>query len=179
MDTIGSSLSPLIACRYRNIIFIGMPGVGKTTLGQRLAQVLAWEFVDSDVLLEQQYQRPLQSLIDHYNDQEFCAMEATLLLSMQGQQRIIATGGSAVYSNEAMVHLQKLGRVIYLQLSMPALELRLADYSRRGIANPTSLSFAQLYQQRKELYERYAQTTIECDGLNIEQIIDDIVDAIT
>lgn len=159
----------------KNIIFIGMPGAGKTTLGKLLSQEIYWDFLDTDVLLEEKHKSTLQELIDTRDHLEFCQLEEEFLLSLNYENHIIATGGSAIYGQSAMAHLRKLGIVIYLELSFFGLEKRLSNYSSRGITNPSGYTFADIYKERIPLYTRYADATIACDNQSPEQIIQQLL----
>lgn len=161
--------------KAKNLILIGMPAVGKTTLGKQLAEKTGWEFLDTDVLLETKHEATLQELIDTRNHLEFCQIEEELLISLNYENHIIATGGSVIYGQSAMAHLRAIGLVIYLELELLTLEKRLTNYSNRGVANPSGYTFADIYKERIPLYKRYADITIACDKQSTEQIIQQIL----
>jgi len=161
--------------KAKNLILIGMPGVGKTTLGEQLAEKTGWDFLDTDVLLETKHEATLQELIDSRDHLEFCQIEEELLLSLNYKNHIIATGGSVVYGQAAMTHLKAIGIIIYLELELITLEKRLTNYDDRGVANPSGYTFEDIYKERIPLYKRYADITINCNKQSTEQIIQKIL----
>ena len=153
-----------------NIVLIGMPGAGKSTVGVILAKRTARDFIDTDVLIQLDQKKPLQDIVDKQGHLALRAVEERVLLGLHCESTVIATGGSAVYSEAAMRHLRNLGVIVYLQLDLSALERRVADFSMRGLAKRADQSFADLYAERKPLYERCAEITIDCAGKSPEQI---------
>lgn len=145
--------------------------MGKTTLGRQLSKEIRWSFLDTDTLLEKRHNSTLQELIDSKNHSRFCQFEQEVLLSLDYENHIIATGGSAVYGNSAMIHLGKIGLIVYLEIALCELEKRLSNYSSRGVANPSGSSFSDLYEERIPLYRRYADVTISCGDQPSGQII--------
>ena len=154
-----------------NIVLIGMPGAGKSTLGVVLAKVMNYDFVDADLVIQQQCDKTLQRLIDACGPEGFIAVENQVLKSMDYHGTIIATGGSAVYSDEGMAHLASLGTVVYLRLGYDALCERLSDFSERGVVmrNGMGMSLRDLFDERKPLYEQYAEVTVDVGGLTITE----------
>lgn len=152
-----------------NIILIGMPGAGKSTLGVVLAKILNMQFMDADLAIQTQQGRTLQSIIDTEGVNEFLAIENQVLGALQAENTVIATGGSAIYSDEAMKHLADLGVVVYLEISYESLISRLTDLHERGVVlkEGVSMSLRDLYDERKPLYERYAGITVNVDDLSI------------
>ncbi len=146
------------------ISLIGMPGVGKSTLGAALAASLALEFVDTDRLIECSEGCSLQDIVDRQGYLQLRDIEARILLGLNCEQAVVATGGSAVYSAPAMAHLRQLGRVVYLQAGLDTLERRIDNFEARGLARSPGQSLAGLYAERTPLYERYADATIDCDA---------------
>ena len=140
-----------------NIVLIGMPGAGKSTLGIVLAKILCMDFVDADLLIQQSCDKSLQRLID------------TLGSEMSFEHSVIATGGSAIYSEPAMNHLSEIGRVVYLKISFDELKCRLADFSERGVVmrDGIGMSLRDLYDERLPLYEKYADITVDVNDLSI------------
>ncbi len=151
----------------RNIILIGMPGCGKSTIGILAAKVLCLSFLDTDVLLQQSIGRRLQDVIDTDGLAAFRRLEAEMLSSLSVQKTLIATGGSAVYYHDAMEHLRSIGRVVYLRSSPSCIRQHLRDYSQRGIVMPRGMTIDDLYRERAPLYERYAHLTIDVDDREI------------
>ena len=154
-----------------NIILIGMPGAGKSTLGVVLAKILNYDFIDADLLIQQQSDKTLQRLIDSLGPQGFIEVENQVLSNIQCDRTVLSTGGSAVYSDAAMEHLATLGPVVYLQTSLPELEKRLEDFSERGVVmrNNEIASLKDLYEERVPLYEKYATITVNVDDLTITE----------
>lgn len=155
----------------QNIILIGMPGCGKSTVGVVLAKVLGMAFMDSDLVIQQRQGKRLSEILDEMGDDGFRALENSVNASLQAEDCVIATGGSVVYGAEAMEHLRSIGTVIYLQLSYEHVEDRLGDLHARGVTIKPGWTLRDLYNERTPLYERYAHLTIPCDGLRIREII--------
>ena len=164
-----------------NIILIGMPGAGKSTLGVVLAKILNYDFIDADLLIQQQSDKTLQRLIDSLGPQGFIEVENQVLSNIQCVRTVLSTGGSAVYSDAAMNHLATLGPVVYLQTSLPELEKRLEDFSERGVVmrNNEIASLKDLYEERTPLYERFATITVNVDGLTITEAARKVAAAVT
>lgn len=155
--------------RKDNIILIGMPGAGKSTLGIVLAKILNYDFMDADLVIQNQCDKTLQKLIDACGPEGFIEVENQILRDLEATKTIIATGGSAVYSEEAMEHLSSIGRIVYLQISFDELVSRLHDLQERGVVlkGGIGMSLRELYDERKPLYEKYANVTIDVDHLTI------------
>jgi len=152
-----------------NVVLIGMPGAGKSTVGVVLAKILNKQFVDADLVIQNQTRKTLQMLIDELGADGFIDIENEILCSIEAEGSIIATGGSAVYSDAAMKHLSTIGTVVYLEISYESLLDRLSDLQERGVVlkGGVSMSLRELYEERKPLYERYADLTVNVDGLTI------------
>lgn len=146
------------------ITFIGMPGCGKSCMGRAIAGKLKMKLIDSDRLIEKRYGKKLQELIDEYGIEEFRRLEEETLLSIEGDNIIVSTGGSAVYSEAGMKHLKELGKVFYLFCSYSTIEQRIGDFSKRGIVLNPGQTIKDLFDERAPLYKRYADVTILCDG---------------
>ena len=148
-----------------NIVLIGMPGAGKSTLGIVLAKILCMDFVDADLLIQQSCDKSLQRLIDTLGPDAFLEIENQVLSEMSFEHSVIATGGSAIYSEPAMNHLSEIGRVVYLKISFDELKCRLADFSERGVVmrDGIGMSLRELYDERLPLYEKYADITRGCE----------------
>ena len=155
----------------QNLILIGMPGCGKSTVGVVLAKALGMEFIDSDLVIQRSRNQRLSAIIDELGDEGFRALENKVNASLQAENCVIATGGSVVYGQEAMAHLRSIGQVIYLQLSYEQVEDRLGDLHARGVTIRPGWTLRDLYNERVPLYEKYAHLTIPCDGLRIREII--------
>lgn len=160
----------------RNLILTGMPACGKSTLGVVLAKTLGMKFVDTDLLIQEVENCKLQEIIDERGMQEFLRIEEKVLSEIEAENSIISTGGSAVYSNKAMKHLGSIGDVVYIKLSLDEIERRLNNIKTRGIAMKPGETLADLYNMRVPLYEKYADITIETEGMGIEESIEVLIE---
>lgn len=151
-----------------------MPGVGKSTLGILLAKETAKDFVDTDVLIQLKESTTLQDIIDKKGHQALRKIEESVLLQTRFSNHIIATGGSAVYSDEGMKHLKALGTIIFLDLDLESLKKRIHNYETRGIAKKPDQTFEELFEERKVLYQQYADITINCLNKTIEETLKEI-----
>ncbi|MBU1566402.1 MAG: shikimate kinase [Proteobacteria bacterium] len=159
-----------------NIILIGMPGSGKSTIGVILAKMLAKSFLDSDILIQNQENRILQDIVDHEGHMVLRAVEERVLLGIICSDHVIATGGSAAYSEPAMNHLKKQGVIVYLHADLSALQARISNYETRGLAKRPDQSFQDLFNERLTLYKKYADITIDSSKLTQEQVCDVIIE---
>ncbi|MEW5801896.1 MAG: shikimate kinase [bacterium] len=157
--------------KSENIVLIGMPGVGKSTIGVILAKVLSRDFLDTDVYIQAEEGRTLQEIIDREGMEKFCELEERYVTSVARRGAVIATGGSVVYSDLAMVHLKSQGVVLHLSLPIHLLEKRLTDFTTRGVVKKSAQTFIELYDERIPLYERYADSTIDCTGMGHEEVV--------
>ena len=152
-----------------------MPGCGKSTMGVILAKTLGMGFTDTDLIIQQQRKNTLQRLIDAYGLDRFRDFEEQALLSVaEKSDTVIATGGSAVFCPKGMDFLKENGVCIYLELPLEELERRLTNITTRGIACRKGESLGDIFAEREPLYKRYADITLNCDGLTAEQIIEKI-----
>lgn len=159
----------------KNIVLIGMPGAGKSTIGVLLAKSLLYSFVDTDLVIQSKYNSSLCEIIENEGTNGFLAKENKVISECEFHSSVIATGGSAVYGAKAMNKLKENGIVIYLHLPVNELKKRLGDIRTRGVAMPKGSGIDELYDERKPLYEKYANITIECNSLSAEQCVDKIV----
>jgi len=159
-----------------NMILIGMPGAGKSTIGVVLAKSLGMKFVDSDLVIQEGEQRLLQDIINTDGMEVFLDCEEEAVLTLQCAKSIIATGGSVIYRKDAMDHLGTLGKVIYLDVSYEEIERRVNNITTRGIAIREGATLRDIYDERTAYYQRYKDITIDCDGKTVEDIVDEIVD---
>ncbi len=152
-----------------NVVLIGMPAAGKSTLGIVLAKILNKNFIDADLLIQNQCDRTLQKIIDAMGPEGFIEVENEVLSNITASNTVIATGGSAIYSDAAMTHLAQIGTVVYLEISFESLKERLNDLQERGVVlkGGISMSLRELYEERRPLYERYAEVTVNVDDLSI------------
>ncbi len=147
-----------------SIILIGMPSCGKSTLGVLLAKKLGMEFIDSDLLIQKKHGKLLHELIAEHGNGGFLKLESEVNCAMDAQNAIIATGGSAVYSEAAMRHLASLGKIVYIHISYEEMESRLGDFAHRGVVMPAGYTLRDLYNERAALYARYADLTVSGEG---------------
>ena len=163
-----------------NIVLIGMLGAGKSTLGIVLAKIMNYDFVDADLVIQSQCDKTLQKLIDACGPEGFIQVENQILSDIRASKAIIATGGSAVYSDEAMRHLTEIGTVVYLKISYEQLVGRLSDFQERGVVlkGGIGMSLRELYDERLPLYERYAEVTVDVDDLSITAAARKVADAL-
>ena len=163
-----------------NIVLIGMPGAGKSTLGVVLAKILNYDFLDADLVIQNKHGKTLQVLINEHGPQGFLDVENRDLQEINVQRTVIATGGSAVYSNQAMEHLQSIGTVVYLQISYSELANRLGDLQERGVVmkGGMGMSLADLYEERLPLYEKWAEITVDVEKTSITQAAKKVVAAL-
>ena len=152
-----------------------MPGAGKSTLGVQLAKETARDFVDTDVLIQLKEKKTLQAIIDESDYLNLRDIEEQVLLSLQSDNHIIATGGSAVYSANGMGRLKKLGPIVFLDASIDELRQRISNYESRGITKRPDQSFDELYKERQTLYKKYADITIDCNGKNQHQLMLELI----
>lgn len=161
----------------KNITLIGMPAAGKSTIGVILAKTLGFEFIDTDLIIQRQTGRLLQDIIDSEGLDRFCICEEKAVLSVENKENaVIATGGSAVYSRDAMKHLKKNSAVYYLSLPTDELLKRLHNIKTRGIAMRPGETVDEVFAHRKALYEEYADITVDCSGKSTEELVAEIMD---
>lgn len=162
----------------KNIILIGMPGAGKSTIGVLLAKSMLMDFVDTDLLIQKKYSTSLCEIINSKGIEEFLKIENDVISSWSFLNCVVATGGSVVYGEEAMGRLKKDGIAVYLRLMPEEIEKRINNIHTRGIAMKEGTSIADLYRERAPLYEKYADFTVDCRGLTAEQCVDKIIEMI-
>ena len=153
-----------------NIILIGMPGAGKSTVGVLLAKRLGYQFVDTDLLLQTLQQCRLQQIIANVGLDAFKKLEAEVLCNLETTHSVVATGGSAVYSAQAMAQLKKLGQLVFIEIPLDELLNRVNDMDNRGLVIGPNETYEHLYAERQPLYKRYAEVTIPGGGLTVEEV---------
>lgn len=159
-----------------NIILIGMPGVGKSTVGVVLAKVMGYQFVDADLVIQEKEGKLLCEIIEEVGTEGFIEVENRINSGIEAHHAIIATGGSVVYGKEAMEHLKEIGTVVYLKLPFEELNHRLSDIKGRGVVLKNGQTLLDLYEERVPLYEKYADITVDEYQLNVEQTIEKIME---
>lgn len=164
-----------------NIVLIGMPGAGKSTLGVVLAKILGMDFVDGDILIQNQVGNTLQKIIDAQGVDGFLQVENDVLAAVDVQNTVISTGGSAIYSDEAMKHLTEIGTVVYLDVSLEELRSRLGSLHERGVVmrKGVSMSLDEIFEERGPLYRKHAEVTLQTDGLTVREATRKLVDALS
>lgn len=158
-----------------NIVLIGMPGVGKSTVGVVLAKVLGYQFIDADLLIQKKMNMILSEIIKKEGTDGFMKIENDVNASIDTDRTVIATGGSVVYCEEAMEHLKSIGTVIYLRLSLESLSKRLGNLVGRGVVLKKGQTLEHLYKERTPLYEKYADLTIDEENQELEDTLQTIL----
>jgi shikimate kinase len=159
-----------------NLVLIGMPGSGKSTVGVILAKKTSRDFVDTDLLIQTSQNRTLQDIVDREGYTALRNIEERVLLDLCVRNHVIATGGSAVYSDQAMAHLKTEGLVIFLDVDLATLESRMSDFSTRGLAKRPEQILSELFDERFRLYIKHADITIKCGGLTQEDVCARIIE---
>ncbi len=158
----------------KNLVLIGMPGAGKSTVGVLLAKALKMPFADTDLLIQRQENSYLQDLIEKNGIEGFIKIEERIVMELDLTNHVIATGGSVIYSSAAMDRLKSGGVLFFLNTKMYQLERRLKNIHTRGIAMQPGQSVTALYEERMPLYKKYADVEIDCSKKHIETIITEI-----
>lgn len=153
-----------------NVVLIGMPGSGKSTIGVVLAKILGYEFLDSDLVIQKREKRRLSEIIAAEGSEGFLKIENDVNCSLNPERTVIATGGSVIYGAEAMEHLSKIGTIIYLKLEYKNLARRLGNLKNRGVVLKDGQTLLDLYNERIPLYEKYAHITIDEKNKDIQDI---------
>ena len=162
----------------KNIILIGMAGAGKSTLGVLLAKAQGMDFLDSDIVIQKTDGRKLQEILDMDGMDAFLKIEEDVLCKIDVEHTVIATGGSAVYSQIAMRHLKERGIVVYLDVPFPELQKRLTNIKTRGIAIRPGHTLQDVFDERLALYKKYADITVDCVNMTVEQNVEQIIAAL-
>ena len=155
----------------KNIVLIGMPGCGKSTVGVVLAKALGYRFLDSDLVIQEEDGRLLSEIIDEEGLEGFNRIENEINSRINVKKTVIATGGSVIYGREAMKHLKETGTVVYIRLPYEEIENRLGDLHNRGVSIKDGQTLRELYDERVPLYEKYADIVIDENGCNIEKTV--------
>ena len=162
----------------KNIVLIGMPGVGKSTVGVILAKLIGYKFVDTDLIIQEKEKKLLREIISEQGIDGFIETENRILSNIDMKEAVIATGGSVVYGNDAMKKLSEKSIVVYLKLDYNKLKYRLGNIKNRGVVIRNGQSLNGLYKERVPLYEKYADVTIDENGCNVEKTVSKILAAV-
>jgi shikimate kinase len=158
-----------------NIVLIGMPGSGKSTVGVILAKRASRDFVDTDILIQCSVGRSLQDIVDTEGHMILRRIEEEVILRLECNNHVIATGGSAVYSQAAIEHLRLSGVIVFLEIDLASLKRRVHDYETRGLAKRPDQTLEDLFDERSSLYSKYADITIHCGGMTLEEVCSSIL----
>jgi shikimate kinase len=154
-----------------NIILIGMPAVGKSTVGVLLAKRMGYGFIDTDLVIQSGEQRRLHQIIDARGMKAFCDLEASYIQRLEARRTVIATGGSVVYRHRAMAYLDNLGIIVFLDIEPTQLKHRLMDLEKRGVVFAPDQTIDDLYSERQPLYRKYSRATVSCTALQPEAVV--------
>lgn len=158
-----------------NITLLGMPGAGKSTIGVLLAKALGYDFLDTDLLIQNQEHMLLREIIAQRGLEEFKKIEEQVNASVKADKTVIAPGGSVIYGEKAMKHLSDISKVIYLELSYEELTKRLGDLTQRGVVFENGQTLRDIYDERVPLYEKYADLFVKTDGLDIGEVLEKVL----
>ena len=158
----------------KNIIFIGMPGAGKSTIGVVIAKIFGYDFVDSDLLIQNQEGDILEHLIDKYGIDGFLKIENQVNRDIDVKKTVISTGGSVCYCDEALRHMSECGVIVYIKTDYESLHQRLGDLHQRGVVIRNGSTLWDLYNERTPLYEKYADVTIDETGKTLGTCVDEL-----
>lgn len=158
-----------------NIILVGMPGVGKSTIGVVLAKLIGYKFIDADLVIQEKEGKLLHQIIEEVGTEGFLEVEGRINSQIWAEHSIIATGGSVVYEKNAMEHYKEIGTVVYLHVSYPILEKRLSDIKGRGVVLRDGQDLKALYKERTPLYESYADIVIEEEDMGVEETVEQLI----
>ena len=160
----------------RNMILIGMPASGKSTVGVVVAKRIGFEFVDTDLLIQKQEGRLLKDIISDVGNEGFLEIENQVNRDLNVERAVVSPGGSVVYCEEAMRHFKEIGTVIYLQASYEDIYQRITNAKNRGVVLKDGQTLRDVYDERVKLFEKYADYTISEEGLTLEETIDEVLD---
>ncbi|MBQ8475143.1 MAG: shikimate kinase [Clostridia bacterium] len=163
---------------HNNIILIGMPGCGKSTVGVLLAKTLLKSFCDTDLLIQEREGTELYKIIAQVGADRFSQIENEVVSGLKCKNTVVATGGSVVFGKEAMEILKSQGTVVYLKLPYPTIKRRLYNIKTRGVVMAPGQTLKNIYDQRTPLYEKYADVTVDCSNSTLEKTVERVVDAL-
>ena len=162
----------------KNIVLIGMPASGKSTIGVVLAKTLGIGFVDTDLIIQQREKRLLQDIINNDGLEKFLDCERDAILSQNYKNSVVSTGGSAVFRDEAMQYLKNEGVIVFIDVDLETLEKRLKNIKTRGVAAAAGQSVEDIYNERIALYRKYADITLKVESENVEQSVEKLINII-
>lgn len=161
----------------KNVVLVGMPACGKSTIGAVLAKTMNKGFMDTDLLIQQREGKTLQAIINESGNTYFRQVEEEVLLEVNVSNHVIATGGSAIYYEKAVEHFKENGQIVYIKVSLETILERLNNIKTRGVSLGEGQTLEDLYEERVPLYEKYADIIIEAENLTIEEIVERIIEA--
>lgn len=159
----------------KNIVFIGMPASGKSTVGVVVAKRLGYKFVDTDLVIQEVEKRLLKEIIAEEGNEGFLRIEDRVNAEIQEERAIISPGGSVVYCENAMRHYKETGMIVYLHTSYETISNRLHNAKNRGVVLKDGQTLKDLYEERTALFERYADLTISEEGRDLEETIEEVL----
>ena len=160
----------------KNIIFIGMPASGKSTVGVVVAKRLGYDFIDTDLLIQKQENRLLKEIFADVGNEGFLAIENQVNREVEAEHAVISPGGSVIYCKEAMEHFKEIGTVVYLQVSFETIDARISCAKNRGVVLKEGQTLHDLYEERTKLFEKYADYVVSEEGLSLEDTIDKVLE---
>lgn len=160
----------------KNIIFIGMPASGKSTVGVVVAKRLGYDFIDTDLLIQKQEKRLLKEIIADVGNDGFLAIENQVNREVEAEHAVISPGGSVVYCKEAMEHFKEIGKIVYLKVSYETINRRISSAKNRGVVLKEGQTLRDLYEERAKLFEKYADYIVSEENLSLEETIDKVLE---
>lgn len=164
-----------MAADKTNIVLIGMPASGKSTVGVQLAKWLSMGFIDTDLLVQARAGESMQTFQDRDGLDAYQTLECETVKSVVCENCVIATGGSAVYCDGAMQHLRSIARILFLDTHLDDIKLRMGDWSQRGVVIKPGMTLDDLYAERRPLYSKYADMAVECSGKDQRTLLSEII----
>lgn len=161
-----------------NIIFVGMPAAGKSTVGIVAAKRLGYDFIDTDLLIQKREGMLLKEIIREKGNEGFLAIENQINKELEASRAVISPGGSVIYCEEAMEHFKKIGVIVYLRASFETIRRRIPNLKKRGVIVPEGQTFRELYEERVKLFEKYADIIVDEDVMYLENTIERVLQAL-
>lgn len=158
-----------------NVILIGMPGAGKSTVGVLIAKALGYDFIDTDLIIQGRLNNRLYKIIEEHGIDYFLQAENKIVSEVSADRTVIATGGSVVFGKEAMEHLRQMGKVVYIKLGCDEIKRRVKNITTRGVVMKKDETIEDIYSERAPLYERYADITVDVENTTIEEAVEKIL----